>query len=227
MGFPLLWLQSFQEWRYGLKPLPCFVMHSSDDTSRGLDWHQVIPFLVSHTHTLASTHIQQGCKSWMWTCKYPLALFWVDLRSPTIKPAAASQVTSHDIFDSFLSMHVKCGEWESTHTSMCWPNFSFHIVTHLIKQMCFATRLQGMRKCRKWRSVLSRKLVSQELCVPLGMPCFPKRLCQGCMCCTQGQRLAKTIPGKTAGPHSFFNQVVENFIWSDDVKEKQLSFSLC
>lgn len=103
---------------------------------------------------------------------------------------------------------------EGVHAYMCVHAW-FFISYHHPFDTCFLTRLQEMR------SVLSRNLVGQEPCVSLGTACFPKRPCQGCMCCTQGHRLAKTMPRKTV--HSTFNQVVKS--WRGDSKTTVLKWS--
>ncbi len=141
MGFPLPWLQFSGVTLWVKNGSTVFIMHSQDDTSSGSDGDQVILFLVANTHL--RRHAQQGCKSWMWTCKYPFTLFWADLRSPKSRGAPASQVTSHDMFDS-SSLTCMWGMRESMHTCMGLFDFSFH---HSFDWVCVCDKTSVSEKC--------------------------------------------------------------------------------
>lgn len=120
-----------------------------------------------------------------------------------IEPAAASQVTSHDNFDSFLTIHVYAwlGGVLSFMYVLAWFFISCHSPFDLAYMFYYKEGL---------RSVLSRKLVDQELLVSLGMPCFPKRPCaKAAWVAHKDIMWQKTIPRQTFELYSFLIRFVE------------------
>lgn len=119
----------------------------------------------THTHSGIVNHGYELAN----TPPHPAALFWVDIRSPTIKSAAEVQVTSHDIFDSFLTV---CMFLSTCDAVLSLPTCL--ICGYLIFLFCItnlSTCLHGMR------NLMSTNFVGQKLFLcPWGQLVFLKDL---------------------------------------------------